>query len=380
MDIDRFSASGLKVYESCPARFKAEYVERARISSGVAADLGTATHEALMEWTIEDMMEFSPDGCKKLLARFDTHAARLGLPEEQQKQGRKMLTDCYDRLEENPPYTILAVEEKETVKLKVGKREVDIVYIWDRCDQRESGAIEVVDYNSWFQALDPVTAKNLVQVRIYALTAAIKYKDLQPPAIWVTLDQLRYGTISVKFTKDDLREILAYLKDVIRRIWADDGTEERVNPECQYCIRKESCDALKRVINANPDGVLATNDFDIIGEATAEAYEARKALSMAIETYEDWLDSYLEEHQIPEAATETGVVVKYSATSRRKVDSERIAHLVGPEIAQRYGKFTMEDIDNLLKGDEIDDEVKDEIKAHIQTNISTRVTARYPKK
>ena len=381
MNPERLSASALKVYESCPARFNAEYVAKARVAAGVAADLGTAAHEALMEWTVDDVMEFSPDGCGKLIARFEKHGARLNLPEEQMKQGRKMLTDCYERLAANPPYEVLMVEAKETISIPITKKKsIPFTYIYDRCDGHEDGSIEVVDYKSWFAALDPPTAKRLVQVRMYALTAAIKYRDRQPPAIWVTLDQLRYGTISVKFTKSDLSEIYAYFKDVVKRIWADDGTTETVNPECQYCIRKDSCEALQRVIDQNPNHVLALNDFDAIGERMAETYETIKALNLMLEEYADWLDSYLEENRIPEATTEGGVVVKYSPTSRRKVDSERVAKIVGPALSQMYGRFTMEDVDTLLKGDQITEKQKREIQSLIQTNISTKVTARYPKK
>lgn len=377
MDITRFSASGLKTYEDCPASFNAEYVQRARVSGGVAANLGTAAHEALMGWTIHDHMDFD---LKLLLDRFEIEAAKLALPEEQCIQGRKMLEQCYRRLEDNPPYMILAVEEKEVIKVKIGGREVELVYIWDRCDQMENGAIEVVDYKSWFANLDPPTARQLMQVKMYAVTALIKYKHLNPPAVWVTLDQLRYGTVGVKFTPDEIRGFYEYIKDVIKRIWADPGTEERVNPNCRYCVRKDSCQTLAKVKEVNPEGVLATGDFDTIAEQMASTYEAKKALELMLEEYEEWLDAYLEEHQIPEATSESGVLVKYNPTSRRKVDSERVATVVGPEISQRYGKFSMEDIDGLLKGDEITEDQKRKIKALIQTNISTRVIARYPKK
>ncbi len=381
MDPTHLSASAIKTYESCPARFYAENVVRARQASGVAADLGTAAHEALEKWTTNDLMEFGPDGLSKLLDRFATESAILSLPDEQIQQGRKMLKGTYERLEENPPYEILSVEVKEDIEIPITKnKKIKFTYIYDRCDRMEDGSIDVVDFKSWFQALDPATAKTLVQVRMYALTAAIKYKDQNPPAIWVTLDQLRYGTVSVKFTRDDIREIYAYFKDVVQRIWADDGTREQVNPECRYCIRKDSCESLQKVIQVNPDGVLATDDFDIIGEQMAETYEAIKALGMQLETYEDWLDGYLEEHRIPEAATSSGIVVKYSPTSRRSIDSERVAKAVGPELSQQYGKFSMGDVDTLLKSDDIDENVKDELKGLIKTNISTRVTARYPKK
>jgi hypothetical protein len=223
--------------------------------------------------------------------------------------------------------------------------------------------------------------KHVLQVRIYALAAAIKFKQQDPPAIWVTLDQLRYDQpTSVKFTRQDHANTFEYIKDVTRRIRASDGTEETVNENCRYCIRKESCATLAKVLTASPDHVLATADPEDVARRAAELDAAIKAAEASKEQYADWISAFLEEREIPEYTFENGVTVKFSVTNRRKADSERIAKVVGPEITSRYGHFSMEDIDSLLKGDELSIKQKDEIKNLIRPTTTTKPVATFKKK
>lgn len=382
MEPKTLSATAIKAFEDCEAGYKAMYIDRARQSSGVAADLGTAAHDAILGWTIDDCMPIDDPGSEKLLLdRFEAKASALGLPSEQHEAGLKMLKKFHNRICQNPPHAVLSAEAKETFKLKVDGRTIEVTYIWDRCDQWADGSIEVVDYKSWFKQFSGSEAKRLLQVRIYALAAAIKFKEMNPPAIWVTLDQLRYDQpVSVKFTRDDQRNTYEYLKDVARRIFASDGTEETVNENCRYCIRKESCATLRKVLVASPDHILATADPDDIALRATELKAAITAAEASLEQYADWIESFLEERQIPEFAFENGVIVKFSVTNRRKVDSERVAKVVGPEITSRYGHFSMEDIDGLLKGDEITAKQKEQIKALIRPTTTTKPVAVFKKK
>lgn len=383
MEPKTLSATAIKAFEDCPAGYKAMYIDRARESGGAAGDLGTAVHDAILRWTVDDMLPIQPgeNGEAKLIARFEAAASALGLPAEQHEAGVKMLKKFYQRTAENPPYTILSTEVKEHFMMKVDGREVQVTFIWDRCDAWEDGTIEVTDYKSWFQALDASTAKRLLQVRIYALAAAIKFKDQNPPAIWVTLDQLRYDNpTSVKFTREDHKHTFEYLKDVARRIFADDGTEETVNANCRYCIRRDSCVTLRNVLTASPDHILATADDEEIALRAAELDAAMKAAETSKEAYAEWIEGFLEMREIPEYTFENDVTVKFSPTNRRKVDSERAAKVVGPEVSSRYGHFSMEDIDKLLKGDELSIEQKAELKKLIRTTTTTRAVAVFKKK
>jgi hypothetical protein len=383
MEPKTISASSIKAFEDCPAGYNAMYIEQAREASGAAGDLGTALHEAIQGWTVDDLMPIEPgeNGEKLLLDRFESKAAALGLPSEMHEAGIKMLKKFYTRIAAEPPYTILQAEVKETFPLKVDGHKINVTFIWDRCDQWEDGSIEVVDYKSWFQSMDAATMKRVLQVRIYALAAAIKFKHLNPPAIWVTLDQLRYDQpVSVKFTREDHRDTYEYLKDVARRIFASDGKLETVNVNCRYCIRRDSCVTLRKVLVASPEHILANGDPEDVALRAAELDAAIKAAEASKQAFADWIESWLEEREIPEYTFENAVTIKFSPTNRRKVDSERVSKVVGPEITAQYGHFSMEDIDGLLKGDEITAKQKDEIKALIRMTTTTRPVATFKKK
>jgi hypothetical protein len=218
--------------------------------------------------------------------------------------------------------------------------------------------------------------RQAIQVRLYALSAAIKYKDREPPAIWVTYDQMRTAPVSVRFTKSDNRATWNYLRTVYDRILASDGTKETVNEDCRYCPRKATCRTLDAAITSGNIQKLRQNP-ELAALRLAELRAAKNAMDTITSELEEFMEELLEEHNVPELVYESGVVVKMTIRRNRKPEMERIAKLVGPELMARYGKMSLSDIDELLKSDEIEEELKVEIKRHIKTTATGKATAMF---
>ena len=322
MDPASLSATAIKSFEECEAMFKAQYVDRVREASGAAADLGTAVHDTCEKWVSNG----ADLDLKLLYDDFAQRAVQYGLDATMVKDGRKMLKDFFNRWEETPPHIVLSCEVKEnfTIKSLDDQHEVIVNYIWDRGDQHEDGSIEVVDYKTWRKIVDAAEMLRLTQVRIYALSAAIKYKEQEPPAIWVTLDQMRTAPVSVKFSKEDNRETWNYLRRVYQRIIDSDGTRETVGEGCRYCVRKAGCETLANAIGTGNIQMLRA-DPQRAATKLAELRAAKNATDALISELEDFMGELLEEHNVPELQYENGVVVKMTVRRSRKPEMARIS-------------------------------------------------------
>jgi len=373
MEPRTLSASSIKCFEDCEAMYHAHYIDRVKEGSGAAADLGTSVHTACEEWVNAG----APADLDILLKQFEQDAIMHGLNQEMIKDGRVMLQDFYNRWQENEPYKVLVTEVKETFSLKVGNKTVQVTYIWDRGDQLPDGSIEVVDYKTWRKILDGEDMRSTIQVRIYALSAAIKYKDDNPPAIWVTLDQMRTtGPVSVKFTREDNQATWRYLKDVYSRILASDGTKMTINENCRYCVRKADCPELAKAIEVGNIQRLRAYP-EQAAERLAELKAARNAVSDTISQLEDFMSELLDEYEVPVINYPSGVQVKLEVRKSRKIEHHGVNRVLGLDPLAR---LSLPEIDEILAGDSITDEQKWELKKYVTTTASGKATAVFPKR
>jgi len=377
MEPKSLSASAIKTFQDCEAGYKASYIDRIRTPSGAPAELGTAVHDTC-EWAVQTgVME--RDQLNKIHDKFAGECARYGLDDTMVKDGRKMLKDWYERWQDNPPHEVLSTEVKENFLIKStdGQHEVIVNYIWDRGDRMADGSIDVVDYKTWRQVMDAQDMRRNQQVRIYALSAAIRYKADNPPVIWVTLDQMRTGPVSVKFSKEDNRATYNWLRSVFDQILESDGTQETINENCRYCVRRAECVTLDRAVQTgNIQALLA--DPARAARKLAELKAVKNAMDYTISELEEFMEALLEENGVPELEYD-GVVVKMNVRKSRKPEAAQIARVVGGEIMQAYGKLGMKEIDELLTRDDLTEEQKRQVKQAITTTATGKATANFKK-
>lgn len=388
MEPKTLSASGLQTYMECPARFKAEYIDRIRISSGggSAGDLGSLIHEVIEWWVTTG--RFNTTGSKPIGDKCRELAPNYGVDVTQIKVAVKMLFAWYDRwndmLENGLPFEVLQSEIKETFPLTARDaagevHTVDVTYIWDRVDKlTNDGSIRVVDYKSWMKCMTADEIFNYLQVRMYALAAAIKYKEDAPPWIWVQLDQLRYdgGQVAVRFSRDDIREIFNWLKATYVSVLADDGTREIVGNGCRFCVRSAGCVSFQKAVSAGT--IMSFTDPEDAARRVAEINSVMGALGDTKAQLLNYLETYLEERGYLEERWEgSGITVKITPKRNRIVDHQAVVEAIGPEIASRYGKLGVTVIDDLLAGDELSDEQKAALNKAVTTGMTTSVNANF---
>lgn len=354
------SASAAGVYELCSARYNAEYIERAPNMSGSAADLGTACHDALEHFVA--LGHYRTPDKKVLLKLYDEAYWKYFSDRDRYDDGVAILSKWFDREAEHlSTKKVLSTEVKENFVLNVAGEEVNVTFIWDRCDELPDGSIEVVDYKSWIMPVQPEDMKKKIQPRLYALAAAIKYPKRD--AYWVTYDQLRYDSVGIRFTREDNIETWKYLQALYQRVLADAGITETLNPECRWCIRKGVCGTLMRHVAAG--GILGVDDLTTAADKRADIDYAISALMNHRIELDQFILEQCEAEDIIEFRTDK-TEVKVSVTARREVDSERAAHVLPADMLARYAKLSVSAIDEILKKGGLDPATQSQLKQLIR--------------
>lgn len=377
LDIATLSASSLKAFEDCECMFRISYVEKIREAGGKAADLGSCIHEVLEKFVFEKAAEGDDPAFQDWLhVEFDALALGYRLEAKAIKDGHKMLDAFWTEWIENPPYSILSTEIKETFELPTSRGKLPVTYIFDRCDKMEDGSINVVDYKTIAIPIDAETMKSMIQPRIYALAAYLKYRHEEPPSIWVTYHMLRHGCISVKFTKADCKATWTYLKECAERIYESEGTAETISDSCRWCLRKSECDTLDRATRVG--SILRVTDPEDAAERLAKLKVAMAAMSDTATRLEDFLGEWMVENKV-EYQKFPSVSIKLAPRRTRKIESERLTRILDPEIMRHYGKMGITEIDAILADPDVDEETKRTIRELITTTVSVKATASFKK-
>jgi hypothetical protein len=381
MELKSVSATALEVASKCPSMFYAQNVLRApAMGSNEAASLGTAVHGALENYVqgaiVQKIMSPTLDNLiEEYRGTFAAEFTNMSGHEDWYAQGEEMLKNWFAR-NDFSGFEVVSCEVKSSFNIPDGHGGfVPFNYIWDRCDKiiNEDGTydIRVVDYKTIRKPLSPDQLRDKVQGRCYAVAAAIQFPDARK--IWIQFDLLRHDEVGVVFSRDDnivtwnwVKKLVKYLTELEKTDDAD--LPESINEGCMYCIRKLECKTLNE--NSYVGGItnLFTYGPQIMADKRREISEKIKALGYLLEQVDDVLLKYCEaEDAIEWNGNDTHVSV--TASKRRTVDAERVAHIVGAEVIAKYGKLNISAVDALLKGKELTDEQKLQLKQSIKISM-----------
>lgn len=357
MEPKSISATALQVWDTCPARYGAETINRTPMTNNVYADLGTVIHTTAEEYVqlvyLDQDDSPSLDLLLKMYERAYTHL--IGPPEgESYKDGVGMLKNWFPRTADLSERDILSLEQKRFFEVPTSIGPLPLNYIFDRMDRLPDGSIEVVDYKSIRARLGPQDLKKKIQARIYGVAAQIMYPDA--PRVWVTFDLFRYDPVGIVFTREENLATWRWIKMKAQEIVDADENNlpEVVNNDCRFCIRKGECESLRA--NTDAGGIIALADPLIAGRQRAKIDFQMKALQAAIDELDAFILKQAEADDVEEYVDEeAGITVSIGARRTRMLrDTEEALALIGPDLAKKYGGMTMTSLDKLLKDEPID--------------------------
>lgn len=348
------SATSLQTFVECPAKFRAMMIDRAGTFSGDPATLGSCLHAVLeefvnpvdmasgkWEWDQLEFLWFSawPKFFPGKLPRGDVW-----------DDGLKILQGWFNRpgqLQDIQEGVVVSREIKNNfpVPFVLGgvKYEVPFNYIIDRLDQIDATTWRVVDYKSQRIPWNAEEMRKKMQVLFYAL--AIKIEHPEAEKIWVQFDFLRTGTVSVLFQRDDLVAAWKLIKTLVQQIidTPNEDTPERLNENCGYCVRKLKCATMLKHV---PHGILGMSEDDLV-EVYLNLKDQIKAFGIMKDDIEGMFLTKAGEENTLDWYTEDGALIKVTAPSRRSINRDRMAEILGPELMKKYGRINVGDLDTL---------------------------------
>jgi hypothetical protein len=378
-----FSASALNVAELCMARYKAEQIERSKGIGKAPASLGTSVHGALEEFVKHTILEGHEEhyDLLTLLMFFRTSYMNTFNTSDPSGEifddGIEMLTRWFER-QDFKGVTVLSCEVKENFPVKTTIGEIPFNYIWDRFDQIGEGEYKVVDYKTNRWGIRPQDLKKKIQARCYGLAAQIKKPDAK--RIWVEFDMLRHDPVGIVYTREENIATWKFIKELAERIIATpvDETPETLNAECRFCVRMQSCGALKRNI-ASGGIYTVTSAADAVDRRATLEYQA-KAIEAAIRELDEMILTEARAQDILEFESEMNRL-EITLSAKRSVDPEMVARVIGDDLFKEYGgvSITMANVDKLLKSKKLDDAKKSQLRSLIFKKVGEPSVKIHPK-
>lgn len=378
MQIESISASSAQVFETCEARFNAEYIDRTPKLANEAGSRGSAVHEALQMWVEKEchLMNFTTVMEKQRAMRLIWEMVYYNhfSDDSNKAEGWQMLDRWLQRTDLMYGRTVLATEQKKSFKVNTSRGELRVNYIIDRLDELADKSLEVIDYKTVAQPVPVDRMKQLIQPRLYAIATMIEHKGI--PGVWVTYDLLRYDRVGVYFTRDDCLETWGYLHNLAERIYASDGTRETLNPECRFCVRKSVCNTLHKFTTSG--NLIGTGSL----EEASNLYAVLDSQISGLQAQKTELQGYImtlaEQNELLEWDT-PDFQIKVSARGQRHADSERVRQVVGTDIFSEYGNVGIGKVDEMLKDERLTYEQKSLLKQLVSKQYSAPYLTVKPK-
>ena len=363
------SASAVVVADGCLSRWVAENDVRGRGIERSFTQTGTACHNALEPYVKACYIDKTKEPSFELLMSFyevsfmQTYQSS-DFKRAEFKDGKALLKAWFERTDFST-FEVISVEERKQFQLKTKAGEIPFTYIIDRLDKLGPGVYRVTDYKTNAFGLSAEGLRDKIQARVYALAIMLTHPDATE--IWVEFDMLRHeGPVGTVFTVEDCRDTWSFLRSIAHRIIDLPDTKsapETLNPECGFCVKKTTCKALLRNVQAG--GVFSVEVPEHI-ERRAQLKMQEKAIKDAIKEMDEVI---LADAKVSDTLRYEGMENDLVITSRamRYVDADLVAELIGPDLFRTFGSrnITMERIDSLLDGEELEDQKKKALQALI---------------
>lgn len=397
------SASSLQVYELCPDRWNAEYMQRGSQEGNSAAATGSAFHGGAEMWVeavyikrefdhiLDDKVKL-----KELLINYYRmsyiqvfNSADLETPEY--KDGLNLTMKWFQRTSfENRK--VVSVEQKKTIPIPFNHPDgpthrcencleqpdgvcvVPFNYIMDRLDQTGEGEYEVVDYKTVRVPIQPEDLEAKVQARAYALAVQIEHPEAT--RIKVTFDLIRHERISIWVTREENISFWHYLCATLQRIVdaTEDDMKPIINSECGYCVKKATCPVLQS--NVSVGGIHSIQPDDLVG-LLQQVQDRKKALANLEAELKDQVLRHAASQKMLEWETGDGAFeVEVKGGRGRAYDSMAAAKIMGPELFAQMGNMTLGNLDKIIADESLPQEMRDQLKALIhweQGNLQVKI-------
>ena len=239
-DEHTFSPSGLNIYETCPLRYKFQYVLRIPSAPRTFFDLGSAVHRVIELLSNKQKEGIAPtkEMAFELLDSVWTSSSYESKTHETEDRAKaESLLDNYLRWQENNQNRILDAEKR--FKINIGGRTVNGVI--DRIEETPEGEIVVIDFKTGSPgSVSKNTIIKDIQMNCYSIAARELYGKLPARASLYFLKPDR--TIDYLPTPETIETFEDRALGLINSVCADEFSPKPDFQSCKWCEYKDLCE------------------------------------------------------------------------------------------------------------------------------------------
>jgi len=245
----RISYSGLDTFQTCPAKYKFQYIKRIRVPKSKEAVFGTLIHNCLHAF--HNPSQITPLSEDDLLKYFTGKWDSSIYQDSQEEafafhQGVEILKNYYLQ-NQGITFNIVNLETPFEAPILEDKELHQITGRIDRIDKLEDGTFEVIDYKTSKKMPSQEEVNRNFQLSIYYLGLVNRWPSLQEEnrPVKLSLCYLRHGEkLSTTRTSQQIKETQERILDLIEQV-KKSNFEPRANPLCDWCQHQPSCPLYK---------------------------------------------------------------------------------------------------------------------------------------
>ena len=277
-----YSHSKLSTYETCPLKYKLQYIDKARVEEeeSIEAFLGKRVHEALEKLykdlryskllTLDELVNFYNDQWDKNWNDVVRITKKELTPQNYRGTGVKCLTNYYSRYAPFNHAVTIWIEDLISFSLSKNGRYKMRGFI-DRLDRTKDNIYEIHDYKTSGSLPLQEYLDEDRQLALYEIGIRERFSDVKEvKLIW---HYLVFDTeISSKRTLEQLSDLRKETIALIDRIEADKEFKHKVSNLCEWCDYWEYCPAKKHLVRVDglpPKEYLADDRVTLVNKYTA---------------------------------------------------------------------------------------------------------------
>lgn len=325
----------------------------------MAAVFGSTVHGALEMYVKQTILASNPapESLELLIdllkINFITIYGSSDYSSPEFAEAEEILSRWFDRTDFSQ-FRVLSAEVKESFPLKTSAGPLPFNYILDRFDQIGEHEYRVTDYKTNAWPINPDDLRKKLQARVYGLATQIKFPDAT--RIWVEFDMLKHqGPVGTVFTREDNIATWRRIKRTVEKILSTpiESPPETLNSECLFCVRKSSCNELRKNISAG--GIFRLDRLEEALPLRLALDKQQRGISATLAELDRLILADARERDGFRFEGDDGTILEISASSRREVDPERVLKVIGPDLFGQYGghSITMREFDRLLKAKDV---------------------------
>lgn len=301
-----YSHSRLSTFESCPLKFKFQYIDK--LSEGhdtIEAFLGSRVHDSLEKiykdkkfqklMTKEELLEFYEREWIRL-DHNDILIVRKEYDKENYKDmGKKFLEDYYDRFYPFDQATTIGLEMRVVITLPSGKKLQGYI---DRLDEKE-GVYEIHDYKTSNTLMEQDKADQDRQLALYAIAVRERFPDAKDvKLVWHYLAFNK--TITSSRCIEHLEQLKKDVDDLIKEIEHTSEFKAKPSALCDWCEFRKICPAWAHLATIEHEPVKKWNEDEGVrlADKYSELIEQKNVLEKELEEIKEQLFEFSEQLKV----------------------------------------------------------------------------------